>query len=427
MWLSVGTGVRMEVKTFDYASPSTPKTRDSSRSRAQMDALRFGAIALIMFHHFYHVQRPIGTVGTHFFFALTGFLVANSLMKLREQVLAGETSPLHAGATFILRRWMRVLPTMWIMLAMCFVLNMTFIRETIQWHALLLSNLYISATAHYPPYVAHLWWISAMEQTLPIFILLFMFTPKHRMQLVLACVILIGPIFRFIAYWQRWDYISTRVLPPAFIDIVGMGCLLAVAMKHKNERLIQTLRYMGWIVGVPAMLLAIVMIHYTHNDIWKNFVFDFGSTWAACAAIIATYRGIERKADRTYTGWAPLAAIRTLCFQCYNNVRSFIGNLLATRASNFLGGISYGMAMWHLFAMAVMQKVFKGAHPHWRSSGSFAIAFVLAMFTYYLVERPISRIRESGKAPKLSPVPKVVLPLKDAIAMSDMEDVELAK
>jgi len=88
--------------------------------------------------------------------------------------------------------------------------------------------------------VSGLWWISAMEQTLPFIILLFMFTPKHRMQLVLACVILIGPIFRFIAFWQHWDYISTRVLPPAFIDIVGMGCLLAVAMKHKNERLIQT-------------------------------------------------------------------------------------------------------------------------------------------------------------------------------------------
>ncbi len=419
----------MEVKTLDIASPTVVTTakRDSTRSRAQMDALRFGSIALIMLHHFYHIQRPVGTIGTHFFFALTGFLVANSLMKLREQVLAGETSPLQAGATFVFRRWMRVLPTMWIMLAMCYALNMTFIRDTIQWHALLLSNLYISATSHYPPYVAHLWWISAMEQTLPFIILLFMFTPKHRMQLVLACVILIGPIFRFIAFWQRWDYISTRVLPPAFIDIVGMGCLLAVAMKHKNERLIQTLRKAGWFIGVPAMFFAIAMIKYTRNDIWKNFVFDLGSTWAACAAIIATYRGIERKADRNYTGWAPLAAIRNALFRLYNNVRTFIGDVLSTKASNFLGNISYGMAMWHLFAMAIMQKVFKGAHPHWRSVGSLVIAFALAILTHYLVERPISRMREARKVPSLPKVPKVVRPLKNAMVMSDMEDVELAK
>ncbi len=404
-----------------------PVKRDSTRSRAQMDALRFGSIALIMLHHFYHIQRPVGTVGTHFFFALTGFLVANSLMKLREQVLAGETSALQAGATFVFRRWMRVLPTMWIMLAMCYALNMTFIRDTIQWHALLLSNLYISATAHYPPYVAHLWWISAMEQTLPIFILLFMFAPKHRMQLMLACVILIGPIFRFVAYWNKWDYVSTRVLPPAFIDIVGMGCLLAVAMKHKNERLIQTLRKMGWVIGVPAMLFAIAMIKYTRNDIWKNFVFDIGSTWAACAAIIATYRGIERKPDRQYTGWAPLSAIKNGLFELYNNIQTLIGNALSTKASNFLGNISYGMAMWHLFAMAVMQKVFKGGHPHLRASGSFAIAIVLAILTHYLVERPISRIREDRKIAKASKPKTLPLPLKDSMAMPDIEDVELAK
>ncbi len=417
----------MEVVKQEHASPSTPVKRDSTRSRAQMDALRFGSILLIMLHHFYHVNRPLGTVGTHFFFALTGFLVANSLMKLREQVQAGEVSPLQAGASFVFRRWMRVLPTMWIMLAMCYALNMMFIRDTIQWHALLLSNLYISIHHHYPPYVAHLWWISAMEQTLPLFILLFMFTPKHRMQQVLAGVILIGPIFRLVAYWYKWDYISTRVLPPAFIDIVGMGCLLAVAMKHKNERLIQTIRKLGWFIGVPAMLIAFAMIRYTKNDIWKNFVFDIGSTLAACAAIIATYRGIERKCDRTYTGPLLIAQMKNALFSIYNLVRTFIGDVLSTRASNFLGNISYGMAMWHLFAMAIMQKVFKGGHPHLRASGSFVIAMVLAVLTHYLLERPISRMRDERKIALANQPKNAPPPLKNSMPMSDIEDVELAK
>src|ERR1700712_853700 len=99
----------------DQPASATPlPLRDAARSRKQMDAIRFGSIFLIMIHHFYHMQKPVGTIGTHFFFALTGFLIAGSLMKLREQVLAGEFSGLKAAYLFTTRRWMRVIPVMWI-------------------------------------------------------------------------------------------------------------------------------------------------------------------------------------------------------------------------------------------------------------------------------------------------------------------------
>ncbi|CAN5515855.1 hypothetical protein BH10PLA1_BH10PLA1_11560 [soil metagenome] len=275
--------------------------RNAARSRAQMDALRFGSIFLIMIHHFYHMQKPVGTIGTHFFFALTGFLVASSLMKLREQVLAGENSPLKTWYQFTTRRWMRVLPVMWIMLTACFILLSKSDRAHALWHYALLSNIRMSIDGNYPDYIAHLWWISAIEQTLPFLVLLFMVTPKHHLQNALGCVILVGPIFRIVGYFMQWNYISMRVLPPAFIDIVGMGCLLAVAMKHGNTRLVSIIKWVGIYVGLPMMCYALWTIQQTTNDLNKSIFFDIGSTWAVCALVIISYNEIRPMVMPSFT------------------------------------------------------------------------------------------------------------------------------
>jgi len=359
--------------TIDQPASVQPlPVRDAARSRAQMDAIRFGSIFLIMIHHFYHMQKPVGTVGTHFFFALTGFLVASSLMKLREQVLAGQTTPLKGWYHFTTRRWMRVLPVMWIMLTACFILLSRFERDAAAWHYLLLSNLHIAMVGHYPDYVAHLWWISAIEQTLPFIVLLFMVVPRHHLKKALTVMILVGPAFRLFGYFMHWNYISMRVLPPAFIDIVGMGCLTAVAIKHNNTRLLQVIKWVGLVLGVPMMTIALWHIRYTTNDLNKSILFDIGSSWAVCALIIASYGGL----------------------------RGVVGNVLASPVLSYFGAISYGLAMWHLFALGVMTYFFRGAHPHFRAIGAFCISTVIASATYYLIERPILRMKSKDAVRK---------------------------
>jgi peptidoglycan/LPS O-acetylase OafA/YrhL len=321
-----------------------------------------------MIHHFYHMKKPVGTIGTHFFFALTGFLVAMSLMKIREQVLSGEVSPLKAWYQFTSRRWMRVLPVMWIMLTACFILLSKSDRAHAIWHYALLSNIRMSLEGNYPDYIAHLWWISAMEQTLPIIVLLFMAVPKHHLQKALACMIVVGPAFRIAGYFMQWNYISMRVMPAGFIDIVGLGCLTAVAMKHGNTRLLTAIKWIGACIGLPMMAVALWTIDQTGNDFNKSILFDIGSAWAVCALIIVSYNGL--------TG--------------------VIGDVLASPFFNYFAAISYGLAMWHLFAMAWMTKYFNGASPHIRAAGSFVIATFFASCTYFLVERPIARIKSKS-------------------------------
>ncbi len=383
---------RMDNVTLQSAGNKLPPARDAVRSRKQMDSIRFGSIFLIMIHHFYHMQKPVGTVGTHFFFALTGFLVAMSLMKLREQVLSGVVTGWKAAYVFTTRRWMRVLPVMWIMLTCCFVLLTKSDRTHMLWHYALLSNIRMSLDGAYPAYIAHLWWISAIEQTLPFIILIFMLTPRHWLQRVLACLLIIGPAFRLIGYHLGWNYISMRVLPPAFIDIVGMGCLLAVAMKHGNLHLINLIKSIGLFVGVPMMFAALILIQTTQNDLYKSILFDIGSTWAVCALLIISYNGIGGP----------------------------VGNILASPVLTYFGAISYGLAMWHLFAMAWMTKFFTDAPPHIRAAGSFVIATVFASVTYFLIERPVMRIKERI-------TPKQTSKLQTSSGVSDVSMVELAK
>ncbi|CAN5515917.1 hypothetical protein BH10PLA1_BH10PLA1_11570 [soil metagenome] len=77
-----------------------------------------------------------------------------------------------------------------------------------------------------------------------------------------------------------------------------------------------------------------------------------------------------------------------------------IGDVLASRVLTYFGAISYGLAMWHLFAMAWMTKYFNGSGPHVRAAGSFAIATLVASGTYFLIERPVTRIKSKITARK---------------------------
>jgi len=348
--------------------------RDPVRSRKQMDALRFVAIFLIMLHHFYHMNKPFGTMGTHFFFALTGFLVAMSMMKIREQVIAGEVSAWRAAINFTARRWVRLIPVMWIMIIACAVLNMRDVRHHFWWHIGFATNIKIALFGLYPPYVAHLWWVSAMEQTLPFIILAFMLAPRNFLQPVLATFLLVGPIFRITGYICDWNYVSMRVLPPAFIDIVAMGALLAVAMKHKNYRLLKLIRTIGIVLGVPMMIAGIYLVQSDSPNgnisLAKSLLFDLGSTWAVCALIFASYDGILGP----------------------------IGDFLASKPMSFLGKISYGTGMWHLFAMAFMIKFFRDFDPHVRALTSTLASVALATVTYYCIERPIAAWSKKEKS-----------------------------
>jgi peptidoglycan/LPS O-acetylase OafA/YrhL len=375
--------------------------RDAVRSRTQMDALRFLAIYLIMLHHFDYMKRPVGTFGTHFFFVMTGFLVSSQLLKIREQLAAGQIkSHWRAAVQLIKRRWMRIVPLMWLMITTCIVLQMRGVADCAIWQYAFASNIYVSLHSAYPHYVAHLWWIASIEQTLPFIILLFLLAPKNWLTRLVACLLIIGPAFRMIGYYRGWNYVSMRVLPPAFIDIVGMGCLIAIAMRQKNERLLKLIVWLGMTIGIVIAVWATWVQSETSTAPSQSLVFDIGSTWFACALIILSYRGL----------------------------RGPIGNFLATRFMGYLGALSYGMGMWHLVMWAVITKYI----PDWNLLLQIVIAtvmtFIMATCTYYAIELPVIRMKAKMPSSKAGKTP---MPALSPAAMSGDESPfasgELAK
>jgi peptidoglycan/LPS O-acetylase OafA/YrhL len=311
-----------------------------------LDGLRAISITLVVLSHLVkwkHVSLDVvgsyGALGVHVFFVLSGYLITNLLLREYER------SSTVSLRDFYIRRAYRIFPAAFVFLAVVTVLYWPQMR----WYHVAAAVFYVANMDISRPWIfGHLWSLSIEEQ----FYLLWPFAVKkwHRHRtVILLCVFLFTPVFRAALYaFKVHNGLSGSL--PVEADQLAIGCLLAIFA----ARLPKISGYLA--VG---MLLAVIFIPwFPATSPARTLFMLFGLRPLLHVSIAGLVLHVIQVPYRALN-WGPVA---------------------------WLGQISYSVYLW--------QELFcSNAALHF---GYFLVLPTLACscLSYYLIERPMLRLRE---------------------------------
>lgn len=313
-----------------------------------LDGLRAISITLVLVSHWVTGNRvspqlveSYGKLGVHVFFVLSGYLITNLLLREYER-----TATINLR-NFYIRRAYRIFPAALVFMAIVIFLFWPQMR----WYHVAAALLYVANMDGSRPWIfGHLWSLSIEEQ----FYLLWPFAIKkwyrHR-TVILLCVCLAAPVFRaaLYAFKVRSDLLLGSL--PIRADQLAIGCLLAIFMPRLPKISGYTALAMVFLVilipGFPAsssartLFMLFVLRPILHVSI------------AGCVmhVIQVPYRALN---------WGPIA---------------------------WLGKISYSVYLW--------QELFCPSSSLHLGYAGLPATIVCASLSYYLIEQPMLRLRET--------------------------------
>ena len=328
--------------------------------RAQLDTLRAAAVTTVLVTH---LLVPFGPAhqGVRLFFVISGFLITGILLKQRDESHQTLWQKLRI---FYVRRSIRIWPIYYLTLGAAFAVNLASVRDSALWHFAYLSNFYYMKVGSWDPAVTgHLWSLSVEEQYYLLWPAIVLLIPDRRLVWVLAGGAATAVLYRWIMTLTSVAY--PDIGTPAALDALCMGGALALA-KHAGIPY-RSLRPYLWSALISA-LVAIAILEHSGSASAKFVLVDF------CFAVVFT--AIVAAADHGVKG--PLKTI------------------FESRPILYIGRISYGIYLYHLFVAYVTLRAasYIGFDLPARGIATFlmvsALTIVAATISWFVVERPLA-------------------------------------
>ncbi len=370
---------------FDrIAGPAGGKLSPLLPSRIpSLDGLRAISIALVLLGHlvgtqnfpaWIHPPASLANMGVRVFFVISGFLITSLLLK--EWDKTGRISLKQ----FYLRRIFRIFPAFYVYIGVVLVLVWA------GWVAVLDGDLLHAFTYtmnyHHPhgwP-LAHLWSLAVEEQFYLMWPAVFLLAGPHRAMKVAAGVILLGPLVR-IGTWQLFESVRPTYGQQfeAVADALASGCLLA---------------------GIYNTLGA-----------WEKYQQFLRSAWFWVAPVVL---GLLQFIDKPRVQMFAGQTLMNLCIlliieRMVRYPETPAGKVLNLAPLRFMGVLSYSLYLWQQLVLNRHSASWTAAFPV-----NLGIAVVLAISSYYIVERPFLRLKEKlGAAAKAKAQSPPRLPVAD--------------
>jgi peptidoglycan/LPS O-acetylase OafA/YrhL len=344
----------------------------------QLDGLRAIAVLAVLWTHYLPEKYWLfgvywGGIGVRLFFVLSGFLITGILLKSRQYVIQGKQCSLFAIRQFYIRRFLRIFPLYYAVLALAALIAMPSVRETIAWHVSYLSNVYFALQGRFHGSVGHLWSLAVEEQFYLLWPWAILFLP-HRLLLPTTIIVIgIAPLFRFISTLVGVNQVAVWVLTPGACDTLCLGALLAYLNSYGDELLLSKKRVLHLFL-LTGLLITIVLPILSWLDA-QNLVIS---------ALADTGRGL------LFTCLVAAAA---------RGFKGFVGKLLESKLIVYLGKISYGIYLIHAFMPEIAYRTLdycglsSYASPLLVAVFSTVATIVVATITWHILERPINELK----------------------------------
>jgi peptidoglycan/LPS O-acetylase OafA/YrhL len=361
----------------------------------QLDGIRaLACITVIVFHEAPLVNLPffgeIGANALSLFFVLSGFLITGILLRARDDAERGGHSVGGVLRAFYARRFLRIFPLYYLVLVVLVVLGVQTIRDTIGWHVLYLSN-FISAINGSYVFPTHFWSLSVEEQFYLGWSAAALFLPRRWIKGIAIGMIAMGPISRLAIYLMTSHKVTATSIPTSCLDMLGVGCLLAILWQEgqASEPLRDRLGRMALSTGL-ALLALETALQFADRGLKLRVML-----WTLPFALIGFW--LVDRASRRFTG---------------------IGRFLEWRPLVYLGGISYGLYVYHIFVPLAIRGLgipFPQQRGTLRATLVLVITGLIAALSWHLYEKPLNDQKRrfpyvpKGARERAVPVPKVDL------------------
>ena len=338
----------------------------------QLDSLRAFAVLCVLTTHFAPATRvvaPFADFGVRLFFVLSGFLITGILLR------AGSENRPRTLRRFYVRRFLRIFPAFYLLLFVAAVLAVPGIREGFWWFAAYLADfwfIFIGSVAN-PNYGAHFWTLAVEEQFYLVAPALILFAPRRYLKPVLIGIVGLAIAYRAGAVAAGWSWDAYTRAPIACLDSLGLGALLAVTrFRGLGDR------WTRWALGLGLPLLAIDL---AANSLAQQHV---------STSLLDFQHIFEDTAFALVSVWLVAGASR--------GFGGLGGRLLSLSPLVYLGTISYGIYLYHFFAIWGFQAAFgwnRGQDPN--QAVYFlvltAATIVVATGSWFALERPINGLK----------------------------------
>ena len=365
---------------------SVPATTPRNK---QLDGLRIFPVAATMMHHWLgDWGTTLSFGGYHLMFVLSGFLVTRMLFKGRESVAKGK-SVWEAIRQFYLRRYLRTLPTYYLVIIAAAIVGVSQTDKIFWWLMTMTPNIYIALTSEWIDKFSHLWSLAVQEQFYLVWAWLVILAPKRWVLPLVGLTVLMGPLFRIYAIETGMHKLAIKCLPFSSLDTLGLGALLAVLIELKSASF--NLRAVSRILFASGVAAALGL-HYwlaLHETSQMHAVFfKTAIALAGCGVIGNIVAGMR----------GPLAA------------------LLEWGPCVYLGRITYGLYLYHFFVPPLLRTTFNAFglpfdHQHHLSHLllCFAVLLLIAALSWHFIEQPIARLKErlSASDRAVSVIPEI--------------------
>ncbi len=344
---------------------------------ARLDGLRALAVLAVFADHFtlselIHAWGP-GTVGVRTFFVLSGFLITSILLRQR-----GSASGGTLALRFYARRFVRLAPPFYLAIALAVALGISGMSDDWWVHGLYLSNVLIVLREQWDG-AGHFWTLAVEEQFYLLWFPAVVLTPRRwLLPIVLGCLFL-APGFRMLIVLGASEFIN--VLLPGQLDSLAAGALVAVAIRTPSlswlDRLFLDRRCLVVLLVVTVILSAPLPEAFPDKPMLLSWVFLPLVISVAAACLVR---------------------------QCVCAEGATLG-FLAHPALVHVGKISYGLYVYHYFVPAALYEHLpamayftEGSLKIIRSLIWIALSFLMAELSWWLMERPLKRLRRRSES-----------------------------
>lgn len=326
--------------------------------RPEIDGLRAVAVLLVVGYHAFPEFVPGGFVGVDIFFVISGYLISRIL-------LIGINTGMFSISHFYERRVRRLLPTLLLVLIaviLCgwiWLLPVDFLQlgKQVAAATIFIPNFafwseinYFNASAISKP-LLHLWSLGVEEQFYLVwpFILSTICRKNLSVQNSILCLFTISFTWNIID--SSWHPSAAYFLPASRAWKLMTGAFLADLERSRCRRPAQALP----VVGLLMIAVALALI----------------------------------KSDSIFPGWWALLPTIGTAFIIAGGRDSIVGRILRTRPLPWIGLISYAFYLWHWPILSFVTSIDAGVYAQdvLVRFVLVGLAFVLAIVSYYLVER----------------------------------------
>lgn len=349
----------------------------------QLDGLRTFAVGGVLYAHFLGEDSLAGHQGVRLFFVLSGFLISRILIDVARR---DDFDLRSALGSFYARRVLRIAPAYLLLIFAAFALGAVEEMGTLKWFLTYLSNFLYAIRDDWNPWVmGHTWSLSIEEQFYAVWPLIVFITPTRHLKMVCWAAISLSLAYRCYLPLTLEPSITRDLLPPAAMDALGAGALLAAYRSEGKAPL------GGRLDLVAALGLAGYCMVYLSEP---SGALENWAQWAAREVLlIPVYLYAVNGAVEGFSG--P------------------VGSLLANRQMRFVGRISYGIYLYHFIVLWAVLALFPEV-PAFAENGLTrffvcgGLTILVASLSWFILEEPINRLKRrfpytrSGGAKKTS-------------------------